>query len=173
METTTTQDYLQEQGYANLTAAIKAEQPIDWEQLDGRKVWCENDAVGTLRGVLERDLDGNIDHPSGWTEGRMDGVYISALMHAWYGRKGWSVWIKGEIPLRRVTADTLPLGTGFKGQVGHSIKDPAMLIKGISGNLRVEVLDRSAPFNTYVPDTVEVLEVYGIGMLGAAPTTEK
>lgn len=105
------------EGYANLTAAIKAGEPIDWESLDGLKVKCVNPGVGELRGVLERDVLCSAERPGAWWKEDMDYLYAMALVYAWWGSDGWSLWVEGEIPLRRKTADQLEVGTYFRGEI--------------------------------------------------------
>ena len=99
-------------GYSNLTSAIKANEPIDWERLDGLKVQCVNPDVGTNRGKLERDDMLPADFASGWVVHGMGITYITA----WHGDDGWELWVEGEIPLRRKTADQLKRGTYFLGE---------------------------------------------------------
>ena len=103
-------------GYSNLTAAIKAGEPIDWERLDGKKIQLVNPEMGTLRGTLERDKRCAPDSFYGWWDGETDSVYVRALCPAWSGFSGWSLWVKGEIPLIRKTADQLKVGTYFLGK---------------------------------------------------------
>ena len=103
-------------GYSNLTAAIEAGEPIDWEKLDGKRVQCVNPDIGMLSGRLERDLDYLPDICGAWWGMDMDDAYISALIDAWRGEDGWSLYIEGAIPLRRKTADQLEVGTYFLGE---------------------------------------------------------
>lgn len=103
-------------GYSNLTAAIKAGEPIDWERLDGLKTQCVHPDRGTVSGKLERDPEWKANKLSGWWNGRMDHVYTIALNQAWEGKDGWTLWVDGEIPLRRKTADQLKVGTYFLGE---------------------------------------------------------
>lgn len=104
------------EGYANLTAAIKTGDPIDWEQLNGRKVKCINPGAGTVSGKLERDPKWKANKLHGWWNPMMGSVYTIALAQAWEGKDGWTLWIEGEIPLRRKTADQLEIGTYFLGK---------------------------------------------------------
>lgn len=110
-------------GFSNLTEAIKAGDPIDYEKLDGLKVQCVNPDVGTIRGTLKRDPDCLPDICGAWWGMSMDDAYINALVDAWHGQSGWTLWVEGEIPLRRKTADQLPVGTYFRGEVpGYSTR---------------------------------------------------
>lgn len=99
-------------GYSNLTAAISAGEPIDYEKLDGLKVKCVNPEMGTLGGKLVRDDMLPADFASGWVVHGMGITYITA----WHGDGGWTLWVEGEIPLHRKTADQLEVGTYFWGK---------------------------------------------------------
>ena len=101
------------EGYSNLTAALEAGEPIDWEKLDGKKVQCDNPDVGTNRGELERRERVASDSPDGWWKGGMGYIWANALTIAWNGEDGWTLWIEGDIPLVRKTADQLEVGTYF------------------------------------------------------------
>lgn len=109
------------EGYANLTAAIKAGEPIDWEKLDGLVAKCVHSTLGDLLYSLEVDGNGRkvIWESEGnfWFTTSGGNVWAEALREAWYGQNGWALWVEGEIPLRRNTADQLEVGTYFLGQV--------------------------------------------------------
>ena len=100
-------------GYSNLTAAISAGEPIDWEKLDKLKVQCVHPDMGTLRGTLKRRESAESDSPNGWWNGGMDCIYVNALIQAWFDEDGWTLWVEGEVPLPRKTADQLEVGTYF------------------------------------------------------------
>lgn len=104
-------------GYSNLTEAIKAGEPIDYEKLDGLKVQCVKSGVGTLYGTLKRDDEVAAEHCEAWWNGLMDESYTTALWSGWNDKHGWTLYVEGEIPLRRKTADQLKLGTYFLGQL--------------------------------------------------------
>ena len=105
-------------GYSNLTAAISAGEPIDWERLDGLKVQCVKPELGALIGKLDRDICNPIDDAHGWWNSGMGGIYIEAFDSAWRGDDGWTLWVEGEVPLARKTADQLEVGTYFLGELG-------------------------------------------------------
>ena len=88
------------EGYSNLTAAILAQAPIDWAQLDGQKILCVNEAIGTLKGTMKRDYSKPLNSVFAWWDEYMDGAYIHAFLDAWKGRGGWSIWIGEEVPMR-------------------------------------------------------------------------
>lgn len=118
-------------GYANLTAAIAAGDPIDWERLDGLRVQCVNPDVGTNGGVLKRELGFSAQSPFGWWNTGMDISYTCALVRAWEGKGGWTLWIEGEIPLVRKTADQLEVGTYFLSKTpDFSGRDASMVYVG-------------------------------------------
>ena len=104
--------------YSNLTAAIQAGEPIDWERLDGKKIQLVNPEMGTLHWTLKRDKRCAPDSFYGWWDGETDSVYVRALCPAWSGSYGWSLWVEGEIPLARKTSDQLEVGTYFLGELG-------------------------------------------------------
>lgn len=101
------------EGFSNLTVAIKDNEPVDWEKLEGRKTQCVSPGIGEARGVLARRVMLKPDLPDAWWKDGMDYIYVNALYEAWYGRRGWTLWVEGEIPLRRKTADQLEVGTYF------------------------------------------------------------
>lgn len=105
-------------GYSNLTAAISAGEPIDWERLDGKRVQCVKPEVGTLRGKMDRDVRYYTDEPGGWWSSGMDSSYTTAFRSAWNDKYGWALWLEGEVPMRRKTADQLPDYTYFLGKSG-------------------------------------------------------
>lgn len=102
-------------GYSNLTSAIIAGEPIDYERLDGLKVRCVNPDIGTNRGMLKRITSGKAEFCGSWWNASMDDAYIRALIHGWAGEDGWTLWLEGDIPLVRKTADQLEVGTYFLG----------------------------------------------------------
>lgn len=105
------------EGFSNLTAAIIAGEPIDWARLDGLKTQCVNPELGALRGKLERV---SLYYPftaTAWWKDDSDRAYIEAFNQAWRGKDGWALWVEGEIPLRRKTADQLKVGTYFRGEI--------------------------------------------------------
>lgn len=99
------------EGYSNLTAAISTGEPIDWEKLNGLNVKCVNSGIATVAGVLVRKRESSEDLYTGWCSVGMDDVYLTALSRAWNGFDGWTLWLEGDIPLRRKTADQLKVGT--------------------------------------------------------------
>lgn len=108
-------------GYSNLTAAISAGEPIDWEKLDGLRTKCVNKTVGTVVGMMDRNVCSSIDEAHGWWSSLMNDIYISAFYAAWSGKNGWTLWIEGDIPLIRKTADQLKVGTYFRGESGQRL----------------------------------------------------
>lgn len=117
-------------GYSNLTAAISAGEPIDWERLDGLNVKCVNPELrGELHGTLKRDDEITAEHCGAWWNGRMDECYTTALWSGWNDKHGWTLWVKGEIPLRRKTADQLKVGTYFLGK-NPERKDESLVCVG-------------------------------------------
>lgn len=150
-------------GYSNLTAAIKAKEPIDWEKLDGLKVQCVNPDIGTLRGTLKRDPSCLIQRASGWWHQGVDDAYVHSLTSAWEGEDGWTLWVEGEVPLRRKTADQLPSGTCFRGRTsieGGSVELGGVVVQGVDG---FKTATFAGLFEDRLAREVEVIEEYGIG----------
>lgn len=103
-------------GYSNLTTAIKAGEPIDWERLDGRKAKCVSSDGVTVTYKLERDPAYLLEVFEGWYTSDSARAWEVSLEESWNGETGWALWIEGEIPLVRKTADELEVGTYFLGQ---------------------------------------------------------
>lgn len=104
------------EGYSNMTEALKAGKSIDWAKLDGLGTKCVNKTVGTVVGMMDRNVCSSIDEAKGWWSSGMDGIYIEAFCTAWESKGGWTLWIEGEVPLIRKTADQLKVGTYFLGK---------------------------------------------------------
>lgn len=149
------------EGYSNLTAAISAKEPIDYEKLDGLNVKCVNPELrGELHGTLKRDDEISAEHCGAWWNGRMDECYTTALWSGWNDKHGWTLWVKGEIPLHRKTADELKVGTYFYGEAPSGEPD-LMYVGGCSESSKTiyhapEMLKSSTPATRWV-----VLEEYG------------
>ena len=122
------------EGFSNLTDAIKAGEPIDWERLDGLKTQCVNHDVGTNRGELGRNETYTSERSAGWFYKSMDKTYVRSLIDAWRGDDGWTLWVEGEVPLRRKTADQLEVGHFFTGVLSDTIRESLMCVAGELGN---------------------------------------
>ena len=123
------------EGYSNLTAAIKAGEPIDWEKLDGLVAKCVHSTLGDLLYSLEVDGNGRkvIWESEGnfWFTTSGGNVWAEALGESWQGENGWVLWVEGEIPLHRKTADQLEVGTYFLSKTpGFSGRDTSMVYVG-------------------------------------------
>lgn len=149
-------------GYSNLTEAISAGEPIDWERLDGKNVQVVNPDVGSLEGEFKRDPRFSADLPAGWWHTDMDRVYVDACVKGWGGNGGWVLWIEGEIPMRRKTADQLPLGMCFEGKYHGSRIELAQVIANRYGN-RLVTDHAVKNIGGYAEEEVEVIKEYGIG----------
>lgn len=148
------------EGYSNLTAAIKAGEPIDWEQLNGRKVQCVRPDMGAVSGKMERDPEWKANKLYGWWNPMMDHVYTIALSQAWEGKDRWTLWIEGEIPLRRKTADQLEVGTYFYGEAPSG--EPDLLYVGGSGEESKAICYAPGMLKSATPPTGwVVIEEYG------------
>ena len=121
-------------GYSNLTAAISAGEPIDWEKLDGLKVQCVNPELrGEIHGTLKRNAEANVELSGAWRSRDMDEVYTAALWAGWNGKRGWTLWVEGEVPLRRKTADQLEPGYFFTGVLSGTTSESLMCVAGDHG----------------------------------------
>lgn len=150
-------------GYSNLTAAISAKEPIEWERLDGLNVKCVNPGLrGELHGTLKRDPNCSINRSTGWWGIGMDRAYTSAICDAWEGTKGWTLWIKGEIPLRRKTADQLEVGTYFLGKAWGDSPCLAYVGRPLTSDTVKTIYYAPEMLKAITPATEwEVLEEYG------------
>lgn len=111
------------EGYSNLTEAIRTGKSIDWEKMKGVKVKCVNHIIGTLRGELKRNTAWSENGVAGWYKRDMDPSYVNAFVSAWGGEDGWTLWVEGDIPLIRKTADQLKVGTYFLGEIRETRTD--------------------------------------------------
>ena len=139
----------------NLTEAIADGEPIDFEKLDGRKVRfaCNKHSAET---VLELDLPHVVEKPAGWECFSYDN-----FRKAWYGQHGWTLWLDGEIPMRKQTADELPFGTEFRGkQEGRTLTGVSRYVR-VAGN-SAQNLDRGHGSANEYARSITVYEVIGI-----------
>ena len=155
-------------GWSNLTEAIKAGERIDWEALDGLPAKCVHPELGTLTYKLERDNVCSSTMPSGWYMNKSANVWKQAVSDSWYGLQGWSLWVKGDLPLRKLTADQLEPGTCFsalytKGGYFHAYSRAQTA--QVEGGLRVLCFNEhfTHVIARYNAAEVEVVEVYGVG----------
>lgn len=176
-------------GFSNLTQAIQDGTRIDWEKLDKLVAKCVHPDIGTLTHYMERDTAYPINVSGGWvssiSEEQMwvDG-WGYALQIAWEGEGGWSLWVEGEIPVKKRTADELEPGTCFKGRCMDEVRDCVFYIghsysldnpeesgwvtaerRVVGVNLYNKLSREGAshsPVN-WLAEQVEVLEVYGEG----------
>ena len=147
------------EGYSNLTEAIKAGEPIDWERLDGLKAQCVQPGSGSLSGKLVRDDCFLANNGSGWKVHGMGADYLTVT--AWYGEDGWSLWIEGDIPLVRKTADQLEVAHFFTGVLSGTTSESLMCVAGELGNgKRVRYASDFMPSH-HPANKWEVIEEYG------------
>lgn len=153
-------------GYSNLTAAISAGEPIDYEKLEGRFAKCVHPELPTPLpiGILQVHNESELRTPTGWREpiDSFGTVRRYVLMHSWWGDYDWVLWVEGDIPLVRKTADQLELGTYFWGKTRDSY--PCQVYVGCAqGNSAVKTVHHAPTmFKSTTPATEwEVLEEYG------------
>lgn len=148
--------------WSNLAEAIKDKARIDWDALDGLPAKCVHPELGTLTYKMERDDNSPSDSYVGWYKEDCPYTWGDAFYESWYGRHGWSLWVKGDLPLRKLTADQLAPGTGFCGahpESGEKLK--GMVVVPSPGARKAVIFTRPVP---YVAATdVEVIEAYGVG----------
>lgn len=157
-------------GWSNLTAAIKAGERIDWGALDGLEAQCVHPEMGALTYKLERDKHFSIYSSIGWCAASERPIaWGHVLYFAWTGEGDWSLWVKGDIPLRKRTADQLEPGTCFRARYKKNGETHnyawAQLLKPSGQNPRVIFfsLALTTLFGSALPEEVEVVEVYGVG----------
>lgn len=157
-------------GWSNLTEAISSGERIDWERLDGLEAKCVHPELGRLTHKMERDESFPPDGWAGW------GTQETGLTHwdtifecAWAGSCGWSLWVKGDLPLRKLTADQLEPGTCFRARYKKNGETHdyawAQLLKPSGQTPRVIFfsLALTTLFGSALPEDVDVVEVYGPG----------
>lgn len=155
-------------GWSNLTAAIADGARIEWDALDGVEAKCVHAEQGTLTHKLERDAECPPEEHTGWYAENCPPVWPEAFYCSWLGRLGWSLWVKGDLPLRKLTADQLEPGTCFRALyqmgAGTYTYTRAQVIQ-IGDKTQVACFSGSTPpvIIWHDPADIEVLEVYGVG----------
>lgn len=149
-------------GYSSLTEAIKAGGRIDYEKLDGMKMQCVHSEMGTLHRTLKRDTLCPPGVPAAWLDGDKGRAYSYALVDAWRGENGWSLWVEGDIPMRRKTANQLKVGTYFRGRVNNHVVEETVYV-GRAANVDGKIIcfSPSMVASQYGAEDWEVLEEYG------------
>lgn len=145
--------------YSNLTKAITDGQRIDWEALDGRAGAVTSDqdeGTTSLEFTFSRDTDYDANTPAGLTESDMPYLFGEIIGKAWDGEDQMTLWVEGDLPLRPVTADTLPLGTCLRGQYGTL----GVLVENRNGNRTVIFPSEGT---RWPAGEVKVQQVFGIG----------
>lgn len=156
-------------GWSNLTYAIQAGERIDWEKLDGVEAKCVHPEMGTLTYKLERDAEYPAEEYTGWVTGVCGLVWDEAFCDSWYGRDDWALYIKGDIPLGKQTADQLEPGICFRARYEKNGETHnyawAQLLKPSGQKPRIIFLSQALTtlFGSALPEDVEVVEVYGVG----------
>ena len=151
--------------WRNLTKAIADGEPIDWEKLDGRKMRMMHEDGRDIRGYkMCIRYQGKLDEIGGWiTDKCISGHRPVEFELAWAGGRGWTLWLDGEIPMRKQTADQLPFGTEFRGkQEGRTLTGVSRYVR-VAGN-SAQNLDRGLGSANEYARNITVYEV--IGMYG-------
>lgn len=147
-------------GFSNLTNAIQGGIKIDWEKLDGLVAKCVHPEMGTLTKKLVRNCNWDIDGVMAWYE-RYDTMFGIILGMSWRGTDNWSLWIEGEIPIKKRMASELPMLTHFKGAYDGDLYE--CIIYGLEKHetYLVMAVGGDGCLTSLPPDSVEVVEVYG------------
>lgn len=85
--------------WSNLTEAIQAGEPIDYESLDGMRIKCVNPNDGEYKHILKRDRLYPAHSKYGWKLAS-PGPPWGCWADGWYGLSGWVLYIQGDIPLQ-------------------------------------------------------------------------
>lgn len=154
--------------WSNLTQAIEHNLPIDWAEFGSRswKAVALDQEGNKIKGWLLHRPDRQIPaNPHGWEFlDTQEGDYreVSLLTRSWYGSEGWSLRIKGTLPMlpkpepKPVWADTLPVGTCFYSKPeGHCI-----VFENPSGEKKVLAEEG---IGSIPASDAEVTEVFGLG----------
>lgn len=161
-------------GWSNLTEAIQAGERVDWERLDGLEAKCVHPELGALTYKMERNIHFSMGSSSGWCASDRPRMWDTALYNSWHGEGGWSLWVKGDLPLRKRTADELEPGTCFRARfkrngTEHNYKyaqlvnvTPEKQVVICYSHQLVSIFNRH-----YAPGEVEAIEVYGIATFPA------
>lgn len=167
-------------GWSNLTKAIQAGERIDWEKLDGLEAKCVHPEQGTLTHKLERDGRFPPAKYSAWYKTDCPSIWLEALIKSWPGLGGWSLYIKGDIPLRKQTADQLAPGTCFRAlyqmRAGtYTYTYTRAQVIQIGDKTQVACFSGSTPpvIIWRDPADIEVLEVYGVGTFQTPKENQK
>lgn len=105
-------------GFSSLSMAYGEGVVIDWEELEGRTVRAVSSGLdGFFECRLHRNDAYSIDGIRGWLPDKSKfpaHVFIDAIMRL----NCMELFIEGEVPVRKKTADQLPTGTLFMGRYG-------------------------------------------------------
>ena len=158
---------------------FKPSDDLDYEALDGREAkLVHRDGVEAklvnrdrveVTLTMRRDTSSvqPASAPPAWDA---PDCLVAAFFAAWRGQSGWSLYIKGDLPTKRVTADTLEFSTCFAGVLPSGKSESKLIcIMGHDGNSLTYSIAGNASFNS---SEVEVTEVYGIGTF-QKPTKEE
>lgn len=148
------------EGYSNLTAAIKEGVNIDWEKLARREIHMVNKDGLEINGykMCIRD-QGKLDASGGWfTNEAISGQRPWEFEWSWHGELGWTLWVKGEIPVKPKTADQLDLRTVFTGNCAGYPNSEFVIVTGDDGLKMARMI--TLPLEVCA-DEVEVLGTFG------------
>lgn len=141
----------------NLTEAIVGCKPIDFEKLDGRKARCVSSDGMEVTYKLERDPAYPLEVFEGWYTSDAEPAWEMSLDDSWRGAHGWTLWLDGEIPMKKQTADELPFGTEFMGKNWLNKIYKYVRVVGDA----VQRVDTASAYTASYIEVVEVLGMYG------------
>lgn len=164
-------------GWTRLTTSNSDWDRIDWAALYGRPTILTHSASFS---VISTEIISKGPHTVGYDDGPREipanqALLLKALpkmvhsaLHgatqsALEGKDGWAMYVCGDIPLRKRTADQLEPGTCFSGSHPEVCEGEAILCVVIeTGDLSKRVL-YLGPTISRPASEVEVIEVYGAG----------
>ena len=148
---------------------FKPSDGLDYEALDGREAKLVHRDGVEVTLTMRRDTSSvqPASAPPAWDA---SDCLVAAFFAAWRGQSGWKLYIKGDLPTKRVTADTLEFSTCFAGVLPSGKSESKLIcIMGHDGNSLTYSIAGNASFSS---SEVKVTEVYGIGTF-QKPTKEE
>ena len=147
---------------------FKPSDDIDYNALEGREAKLVHESGSELTFTMRKKIDGyRYDDPSDWdTPNYTRQVFFAG----WNSYRGWHLYIKGDLPTKKIMADTLEPGMGFDGMGPDGFTYDKLIYytypTGVSEVIST-IIGRK-----FKSSEVEVTEVYGIGTF-QKPTKEE
>lgn len=170
-------------GWTRLTTTNPDWGRIDWAALYGRPTILTHSASFS---VISTEIISKGPHTVGYDDGTREIPAHQALLlkappkmvhsalhgatqSALEGKDGWALYVCGDLPLRKLTADELAPGTCFRARYKKNGETHnyawAQLLKPHGQKPRVIFFSMALTtlFGSALPENVEVVEVYGPG----------